>query len=148
MWWYCVGVRVLSPVPLSFRSGMLDPPPPGTLSLLKMACRSGWLVTGSGHACADPMDSTHRVSRARCRIGKMSLVYEVVVGSVAIPLSTIAWNTRSYNVMTLSMSGANFGGAPTTHAPTTGGDALVARSVIVADTGPSDTSSYQSSLIQ
>ena len=138
----------LSPVPLSFKSGMSEPPPPGTLSLLKMASRIAWLVTGSVHEWAEPTDSTQRVSRARCRIGKTSFVYEVVVGSVSVPASTIAWNTRSYRVMTLSMSGANFGGATMIHAPTTGGDVFVARMVIVADTGPSDTSSYQSSLIQ
>ena len=50
--------------------------------------------------------------------------------------------------MTLSWSGANFGGVTITHAPRTAGVELSARSLIVADTGPSETSSYQSSLAQ
>src|SRR5215471_8588786 len=78
----------------------------------------------------------------------MSLVYDVVVGAVSSPPLTIAWKIRSYSVMTLSWSGANFGGATITHAPRTAGVELSARSLIVADTGPSETSSYQSSLAQ
>ena len=47
-------------------------------------------------------------------------------------------------MITLSWCGANFGGATMTQAPSTAGDELSALSVIVAVTGPSETSSYQS----
>src|SRR3954463_9304344 len=50
--------------------------------------------------------------------------------------------------MTLSCCGENFGGATITHAGDTDGVELSDRSLIVAVTEPSDTSSYQSSLPQ
>ena len=68
----------------------------------------------------------------------------LLVGAVARPASTMAWSTRSYSVITLSRCGANLGGATITQAPSTAGVALVARSLMVAVTGPSETSSYQS----
>jgi len=122
--------------------------PPGTRSRLKIALRRESLVTGSGQACAPKVFSTQLVSRARCSTGYMSFVYEVVVGAGRNPPSTIACSTRSYSVMTLCWCGANFGGATITHAPTTAGVELSARSLMVAVTGPSETSSYQSSLAQ
>src|SRR5262245_37864301 len=132
----------------SLSHGMLPPPPAGIFNLVKMALRSASLMTGSVQVCEPPVWSTQVVSRARCRIGYTSLVYDVVVGVVRRPPLTIVWKMRSYSVMTLSRSGANFDGVRITHAPRTVGVELSARSLIVADTGPSETSSYQSSLAQ